>query len=181
MGRNFSLLAHQLTEAAQLYADGASVFRISQIFGVAHDCVKRAFIAAGIKIRNPREQAQCRPMTLERIKLNCTVSKSGCWIYGSKPTKNGYCRIHFGGTWCYVHRIAYALATGKKLQRNIDIRQDCGNRRCCNPECLEAGTRKTTMSNARLSRGILHGMAVQRGRAAAAQERLRLFASAITA
>lgn len=166
MGRNFALKSHQVTEAAALYAQGLPMSRVADIFGVAHDCAKRALKAAGVKIRNQAEQAKFRPMTLARLKLNAVVTKSGCWIWGGKPTVNGYCRVNVGGKSHYVHRLAYALATGIKPKRTIDIRQDCGNRRCFNPECLEAGTRKTTLSHARLSRGIVHSLAVKRGKQA---------------
>jgi hypothetical protein len=163
MGRNFTLLASQVVEAAALYAKGIPMSRVAEIFGVGHDCAKRALIAAGVKIRGQAEQARCRPITLEMIKLGCVVTKTGCWIWSGKPGKTGHGRISRGGESFYVHRKAYELATGKTLRRTIDVRQDCGNRLCCNPECLVASTRKTTVANARLSRGILHSMAVKRG------------------
>lgn len=172
MGRNFILKSHQVVEAERLYVDvGLPMRQVAAAFGVGHDCAKRALIAHGVKIRGQTEQALYRPMTLERLKLNCTVTKTGCWIWGGKPTVNGYCRIHTAGKSLYIHRLAYELATGIKPKSNIDIRQDCGNRRCCNPECLVAGTRKTTISHARLSRGILHSLAVKRGRERAMAEK----------
>lgn len=165
MGRNFVLRDHQVTEAAALYAKGLPMSQVAAAFGVAHDCAKRALMARGVKIRNQTEQAQCRPMTLERLKLNATVTPAGCWIYSGKPAPNGYCKVQYGGKTHYVHRLAYELATGSKPKSNIDIRQDCGNRRCFNPDCLVAGTRKTTVANARLSRGIRHSLAIKRGQA----------------
>lgn len=163
MGRNFALLANQVVEAAALYAKGIPMSQVAAALGVAHDCAKRALIAHGVKIRNQAEQARCRTVTLDMIRLGCTITASGCWIWAGKAGRSGHGRIHRAGETCYVHRKAYELATGKKLRRTIDIRQDCGNRLCCNPECLFACTRKTTVANARLSRGILHSMAVKRG------------------
>jgi hypothetical protein len=165
MGRDFALKNNQVIEAEALYAQGLPMSRVAEIFGVAHDCVKRALIARGVNIRNQAEQARFFPMTLERLKLNAIITPSGCWLWSGKQTPTGYCRITVAGAQHYVHRLAYELATGSKPKANIDIRQDCGNRHCFNPECLIASTRKTTVAHARLSRGILHSLAVKRGHA----------------
>lgn len=71
--------------------------------------------------------------------------KTPCWNWtgqlqkGSWHSKGGYGRIKVFGKTLLAHRVAYALAYGE-VPDNHDVDHKCNNRRCVNPDHLEATT-----------------------------------------
>jgi hypothetical protein len=64
---------------------------------------------------------------------------SGCWNWNGSLNSNGYGKFKAGGRMFYAHRAAYARANGP-IPRGLSIDHVCRNRRCCNPDHLEAAT-----------------------------------------
>lgn len=62
---------------------------------------------------------------------------TGCWITLSTPISGGYCRVRIGGKAMLAHRLAYEKAKGP-IPNGLVIDHLCRNRRCCNPDHLEA-------------------------------------------
>lgn len=60
---------------------------------------------------------------------------SGCWVWTGPVNNNGYGKV--GNT--YVHRLSYAVAKGP-IPAETEIDHLCRNRRCFNPEHLDAVT-----------------------------------------
>lgn len=77
---------------------------------------------------------------LKRITDNILITSFGCWNYKS-CNSSGYGRIQIDGQFYYVHRLIYEIFKGP-IPENFQIDHLCRNRRCCNPEHLEAVTRK---------------------------------------
>lgn len=73
-----------------------------------------------------------------------------CWIFKGYKDKGGYGRLNVRKRKeCYdknfyTHRLTYVYFKGG-IEDNIEIDHKCKNRACCNPEHLEAVTRKVNM------------------------------------
>lgn len=78
----------------------------------------------------------------ERLWSRVTISDSGCWEWQGALTA-GYGVIGRGsrseGT-VLTHRLAYELVVGPIPEDRPHIDHLCRNRRCCNPDHLEAVT-----------------------------------------
>ena len=102
-----------------------------------------------------------RPV-VERIMARVIVEPNGCWSYQGATKENGYGVVGLtlaSGkrvTAAYVHRIMYAAEHGpipngydvdhtchNRDQGCVGLGNRCPHRRCCNPEHLEAVTRRT--------------------------------------
>ncbi len=68
---------------------------------------------------------------------------SGCWLWtgGLRDKKEGYGGLGWGGKSWRSHRLVYTLLVGP-IPAELDIDHKCRNRLCCNPEHLEAVTRR---------------------------------------
>lgn len=63
----------------------------------------------------------------------------GCWEWTGATQRSGYGTFARGFKYTIVHRIAYILLVGE-IPKGLVIDHLCGNRKCCNPEHLEAVT-----------------------------------------
>lgn len=75
-------------------------------------------------------------------------SPDKCWPWKGSPLNTGY------GSWSYgkrrtAHRATFELFFGST---DLQINHACGNRMCCNPDHLYAGTQKENIQDA-----IRHG------------------------
>jgi hypothetical protein len=64
-----------------------------------------------------------------------------CWLWKSCITKQGYGKFRFQNKFITPHRFAYELIKGK-IPKDKEIDHLCRNRKCCNPEHLEAVTHR---------------------------------------
>lgn len=67
--------------------------------------------------------------------------KSECWEWTRYKARNGYGKIWFKGKTWYVHRLFYTICRGP-IADGLELDHLCRNRWCCNPDHLEAVTRR---------------------------------------
>lgn len=86
--------------------------------------------------------------TFARIHRGTDIDASGCWIWRSPASGNGYGAIKvWDGAATkqrIAHRVAYEAFVGP-IPAGLEIDHLCRNRRCCNPEHLEAVTHAENM------------------------------------
>lgn len=75
-----------------------------------------------------------------RVMTQTRTDESGCWIYTGPISQGGYGRLGKE----YAHRIMYEAIHGE-IPPGLDIDHLCRNRRCCNPQHLEAVTRRENL------------------------------------
>jgi len=76
---------------------------------------------------------------------------SGCWVWTGPVNNNGYGKA--AGT--YVHRLSYAVAHGA-IPPDVEIDHLCRNRKCFNPDHLEAVTHQENMMRSPRTRTRTH-------------------------
>jgi hypothetical protein len=65
----------------------------------------------------------------------------GCWEWSGADSGTGYGIVGWDGQKYRVHRLAYELTKGP-IPDGLVIDHLCRNRRCCNPDHLEAVTQR---------------------------------------
>lgn len=86
---------------------------------------------------------------MARIAVN---PNSGCWEFQG-ALRNGYGAVGEGLKVKYVHRITYEHTRGP-IPEGLIVDHLCMNRRCCNPDHLEAITRAENNMRALKARGF---------------------------
>lgn len=155
---DFAIKNNQLPELQRLYVEvGLSCTRLSQIYHVNEDTVRRTLrVLCGVTMRGRTEaQRLLHSLTIERLRMNCVITKAGCWIWQGKPSSRGYCTTWHMGERDYIHRVAYKLHTGAPIPPNRVVIQICENRLCCGPEHLEMCRRSDPLAVERLAMGQL--------------------------
>jgi hypothetical protein len=66
---------------------------------------------------------------------------NGCWHLDRRAKPIGYVVLVINGRSFYAHRIAHELYKGP-IPDGLEIDHLCRNRQCCNPDHLEAVTRR---------------------------------------
>lgn len=77
---------------------------------------------------------------IDRYYARRTITETGCWEL-SGPGSNGYTRIMVDGRTWLAHRWAYTYFVGP-IPAGYEVDHRCRNRRCSNPEHLEAVTKR---------------------------------------
>ena len=76
-------------------------------------------------------------------RVDKTSSPNGCWIWLGSFNSHGYGQMMIGSrkdgtrTLATTHRLAY-LETKGSINSELEIDHLCRNKKCCNPEHLEA-------------------------------------------
>jgi hypothetical protein len=78
---------------------------------------------------------------IERFNAKVTVAPSGCHEWVGAMVPEGYGQMHAGGRAKYAHRLAYEHRRGA-IPAGLVIDHLCRNRKCVNPDHLEAVTTK---------------------------------------
>ena len=95
------------------------------------------------------------PRSKEEVKFdllaNVVENHEGCWLWQKSCFKGGYGQQSWEGKNWKAHRLSYYIFFGGN-DDSLVIRHRCGNRRCCNPLHLEAGTHKENSQDT-----IIHG------------------------
>ena len=93
-------------------------------------------------IRNGRSPSSC-PTLAGRFMARLVVLETGCWTLKGAPDTTGYVRIRDRGAkrYSHGHRVAYNLFKGP-VPEGLQIDHLCRNRRCVNPDHLEAVTQR---------------------------------------
>ena len=109
------------------------------------------------------------PTLAELRRYFCTVDPhTDCWIWTGPFTSNGYPRLCMGRRRsAYAARLAYELLRGTLPPGRL-LKTTCDNRACINPEHRHPLTRAEfngeLAATGRTSRGVVHALAVARGR-----------------
>lgn len=85
-----------------------------------------------------------KPHTTQSL-LDNTSPDGECLIWQGAGKPNGYGVAVYRGKQTTVHRIMYQLHNHTELEVGIEIDHNCNNRRCINPEHLEAVTHQENM------------------------------------
>lgn len=72
-----------------------------------------------------------------RITGSVAITEAGCWEWSGVIRQNGYAAITVNGRVCLTHRVSYRAFKGE-IAAGLTIDHLCFNRRCVNPDHLEA-------------------------------------------
>jgi len=73
--------------------------------------------------------------------FNQKVDRSGdCWMWLAGLDKDGYGKINIGGKTLRTHRVAWELASNKKIPDELIVMHTCDVPGCVNPAHLRLGT-----------------------------------------
>jgi hypothetical protein len=107
-----------------------------------------------------------RDYLLDRVELRNVVDGMGaCWVWKLAPSGNGYTlwKRRDENHQTYVHRVSYIEFKGA-IPDGFQVDHLCFNRRCVNPEHLEAVTASENMTRAQTRRWADHDFSLfQRG------------------
>lgn len=90
--------------------------------------------------------AYYRPVSTPQqlIEKNRNILENGCWEWTATVNVNGYGSTQLGGRKgkrVYAHRLSYEAYKGS-IPEGLDLDHLCRNRKCVNPDHLEAVSRK---------------------------------------
>ena len=80
---------------------------------------------------------------------------TGCWEWVGAITPNGYGQMGYKRKKYSPHRFAYQLFSGP-IPQGKEIDHLCRNRRCCNPNHLEAVTRRENIMRSPIAVTAIH-------------------------
>lgn len=76
---------------------------------------------------------------VQRVAERVTVSPSGCWDCSYAPDTSGYPQVSYLSRMELTHRVMFVAAKGI-IPTALQLDHLCRNRKCCNPDHLEAVT-----------------------------------------
>lgn len=78
-----------------------------------------------------------------------------CWISTNYEMPNGYTQFWIDGAKRYMHRVAYEQFVAP-IPDGLTIDHLCGNKRCCNPDHLEAVTQRVNNLRAETGPAVMN-------------------------
>ena len=87
---------------------------------------------------------------LKRFHRRYTIDANDCWNYDHVNSKTGYAVFSYKNKSYGAHRWAYQQLVGP-IPQGHDIRHQCHNRACVNPDHMLTGTRKENMMDCKLA------------------------------
>lgn len=75
-----------------------------------------------------------------------------CWEWTGVLSDNGYSRFYMNGSMHYGHRVSFEHFTGP-IPDGLEIDHLCRNRKCVNPDHLDAVTRRVNLLRSPIFRG----------------------------
>lgn len=95
----------------------------------------------------------------ERFETKYAIAASGCWEWTAYIDPHGYGRINIDHKSRSAHRVSYELHVGPiprgEGYHGIEVMHKCDNRRCVNPDHLQAGTHQQNILDAVLKGRIV--------------------------
>ena len=86
--------------------------------------------------------------------------EGSCWEWVGGKYPNGYGRLNVDGNMEYAHRVSYRIHKGE-IPEGLEIRHQCHNRKCVNPDHLLVGTHTENMQDSvrdkKTAWGAAHG------------------------
>ena len=84
------------------------------------------------------------------------IVDSGCWEWqGSLNPRHGYGMLHYDGRTIHAHIVSYLLHKGD-IPPGTEIDHLCENRKCVNPDHLEAVTHRINITRGSIKRRKTH-------------------------
>lgn len=96
-------------------------------------------------------QTRNRTHTLDSLKALTITDLNGCWVWQGTCRSNQYGVTVYKGVQTTTHRVMYQIVHGL-LGSDMEIDHLCNNRKCINPDHLEAVSHAENMERARQKR-----------------------------
>lgn len=110
-----------------------SMNNICKILGMSFAKTRELMVRKNINIRKCRKAVPLR----SHIENKVNIDINNCWNWTGKISKNGYAHLMSLGKTYLAHRISYELFKGS-IDKGLVIDHLCRNRKCINPDHLEA-------------------------------------------